>query len=114
MSSIVNNPVPLGKVTVDAAGTPVPLIDNFAGNPDYESMTSNKIDIQCPIDSPGRIYLGYEGMDKSTGVKVLREIMPGGSFGITDPAAANCFDVFSFYVDTDVNGGYCYASAHIR
>lgn len=110
--AIPNNPVPLGLITVTAAGTPVPLIQNFTT--DYASLVSNKIEIQASPSNTGLIYIGYAGMVKATGVKVLRVLNSGETWSITDPSAADVFDVYKFYIDSDVNSEGVYASAHVR
>ena len=112
--SFPTNPVALGKVTVAAAGAPVPLINNFANSEGYSSLRANKMEVQALPDNTGLVYLGFQGMDKSTGEKVLRVLSAGETYSITDPAANNFIDVFNFYIDTDTSGEGVYANAHVH
>lgn len=112
--AIANNPAALGKVAVAAAGTPVQLITNFSSTPGYTDLQSNKINIQALDTNVGKIYIGYSNMVRATGVGVLHVLLPGEFWSITDPSAANVFDVTKFHIDADTNGDAIYASAHVR
>lgn len=112
--AILNNPAALGKVAVAAAGTPVQVTTNFSSTPGYTDLQSNKITLQALSGNTGKVYVGFSNMNKATGAGVLAELNQGDFWSITDPSAANVFDVTKFYIDADNNGDAVYASAHVR
>jgi hypothetical protein len=112
--AILNNPAALGKVAVAAAGTPVSILTNFSSNDAYTNLQSNKITIQALNSNSQKLYIGFSNMDPSTYEGVLVELNPGETWSITDPSAANVFDVNKYYLDADVNGEAGLVSAHVR
>jgi glutamine cyclotransferase len=112
--ALLNNPAALGKVAVAAAGTPVSILTNFSSVDGYANLQSNKITIQALEGNTGKVYIGYSNMVRATGVGVLFVLNGGETWSITDPSAANVFDVNKFFLDADSNGDAAYVSAHVR
>lgn len=111
---ITNNPVPLGKVTVSTAGTPVLAIANFSSDSDFTSLYANKLEVAALPSNSGMIYVGYSGMNRSSLAGVIAMIQPGGSWIFTENAGMNVFDVSRLYLDADTDSNAALVTAHIR
>lgn len=111
---ITSNPVPLGKVTVAAAGTPVRLTNNFVSDPDHMNALVSKLNVQALTDNTGPVYLGYAGMNRTTLAGVLAIIPQGSTWTFGEFNALNTIKPHDLYLDADNNGDAALVSAHIR
>lgn len=87
----------IGKVTVPAPGTPVPL---YAGSADFRC---NAIVIQARSQNAGTVYIGDKALNKGTELyaasldaKQSYTIGAGGNGNVVDPS--------TIYVDADTAG----------
>lgn len=97
--------VALGIKTVASAGTPVQI--------QAASTPCNQVNFQ-PVksvgpytDNAGAIYIGLQGMSKSTGAGVLYVLKPGvpaSSVEAKSSRNVNMDDVSNYWVDADSNG----------
>ena len=104
------NPTALGKVTVDAAGTPEKLTKNF---PDLDPATPSpeavharhckSIFVQALNSNSDLIIVGKRGMVTATGVNVLAELSAGQSYSLWMNDAPNAFDIGDFELDAIVS-----------
>lgn len=111
---IQNNPIPLGKVTVASAGTPVNVLTNFSSDPAYTKLHANKVEVRALFSNAGPIYVGYQGLDRSTLANVIAILPPNAVYTLVEPNALNVIDVSAFYVDADTSGDAALVTAHIR
>jgi hypothetical protein len=111
---ITMNPVPLGKVAVAAAGTPVRLTANFPSDSEFEQMVVSKLNIQALTDNTGPLYLGYADMNRTTLAGVLAIIPQGSTWAFGEYNALNTIKPHDLYLDADNNGDAGLVSAHIR
>ena len=98
---------PLGKVSVPAAGTPVPVTADT-------TIFAQSI-IFSAVAGSGRIFVGNSTLNKATGVGVMSEINPTPANGIIDrfeieAEDGNLLRVAGFYVDGTANGDSVYVT----
>lgn len=108
------NPFPLGKVTVASAGVPVRITNNFLSTSDVTDSLASKIEITALSGNTGNIYIGYSGMNTSTMAGVLKELLPGDSWGISDVGAPNVFKPHDIYIDSAEDGDSAICMFHTR
>lgn len=104
---------PFGLITVAAAGTPVPLYQNFTaqqllylstGTSEY-SLRVNQLWVLATATNTGNIYLISPGGSKNVSNSILFVIPPGGSFFINVPAIArNTIGMNDLTIDADTGG----------
>jgi hypothetical protein len=121
------NPLPLGKLTVAAPGTTIGFTANcqtFYGKTFYntspqgtngpEDAWANKILIFVNPSNAGLVYIGYAGMDKSTGKGVIAALQKGNPvFELSDQEGSNKYRVGDIVVDADNANDWIIASAKI-
>lgn len=99
----------LGYVTVTAAGTPVRATAN---QPDpTQRMAAQSIIFQARPGNAGAVYIGFAGMNKSTGEGVLGVVPaptdptsgPYPSWSASVPLVPAGLNAAEFYVDADQN-----------
>jgi hypothetical protein len=101
-----------GKITVAAAGTPVPVtVPSVVSGPlGAQGLTTvHAFIVQALKGNTGAIYIGLLGMSKSTLVGVLcvlpiptANLIPTFSVSLTE--AANALSLTDLFIDADVNG----------
>lgn len=111
---IQNNPVSLGKVTVASAGTPVNVLVNYASDPDFDKFHANKVEIRALFSNATPVYVGYQGMNKTTLENVIAVLPPNAVYALVEQNALNIINVSAFYVDADTSGDGVLVTAHIR
>lgn len=94
----------LGKISVAAAGTPVQVSTDT-------TLRVNRIRFAVVIGQTGRIFLGSAGMNKTTGVGVIKEFWPTGAGGaiadaweVADSAGGDTLRPSDFWVDANTSG----------
>lgn len=101
----------LGKTTVPAAGTPVPVAipSSVAGPATPGENSVHAILIQALAGNSGKVYVGGPGLNKSTLANCFvvlpvptSNLIP--TFSISVTAAANALSLQDLYIDVDVNG----------
>lgn len=106
--------LPLGKVTVLAAGTPVRATINIQPNPlppGYR-IAAHGIMFQVWKTNAGLVYIGHQGMNKTTGEGVLAvlgkpsfdsdgNIVFLPTFSIALTIAPNAMNPTMFFIDAD-------------
>jgi len=122
------NPLPLGQLTVATPGTPIGFTSNcqtFYGQPFYltdptgklngpNDLWAERIYIRANPNNAGNVYIGYAGMNKSTGqgvVAVLSKSDP--PFALNMAYGANKLWVGQFEVDADNASDSIFASAQL-
>ena len=105
------NPTALGKVTVDAAGTPEKLTKNFsdldpaiAAPEAAHARLCKSIFVQALNSNTDLIVVGKRGLVRTTGVGVLAELSPGQSYSLWMNDAPNAFNIGDFRLDAVVTG----------
>jgi hypothetical protein len=100
-----------GKITVPAAGTPVPIPTTAIAGPQGAAgfKSVHAFIIQALSTNTGKIYVGLAGLNKSTLVGVLcvlpiptANLIP--TFSVSLTAAANALALDDLLIDADVNG----------
>lgn len=96
--------VPLGKIIVATAGTPVQVSADA-------TLLAAKILVQAVIGETGRMFLGTAGLDRTTHAGVIRQFHPTGAGGavpdslhIDAPDGTNALRLADYWVDANVNG----------
>lgn len=129
MANISIRPAPLGKIIITAATKagiknicsnflPTSTIpgDYFTPGAKPEAASdarARRIDIVCPNDSPGRIFIGNSAMDP-TGVtdtdflNVLFILDPGQSYTIENSQQPMPYHVGDYYAGSDVVGSFMF------
>lgn len=111
---ITRNPVPLGKVEVAAAGTPVKLTSNFAADAEIDRMVVSKLSVQALTGNQGPVYLGYAGMSRTTLEGVIAIIPAGTTWNFGEFNALNTLKPSDLFLDADNNDDAALVAAHIR
>jgi hypothetical protein len=114
-------PQPFGPVTVITPGTPVPLISQLVAAGiclTTDHIPVNKIDLKpltmnhSGAGNTGNVYIGFVGMNKTTGFNMLVTIVPGGpDYAVTNPSGSNAYSLESYVVDADNAGDGVYGSS---
>jgi len=90
-----------GKVAVVAPGTPVRLTSD-------ETLRAVRLRFATLIGETGRVFLGVAGMNKATGVGVIKEFWPTGvGGGVADDLvleSANGLRPGDYWIDANVAG----------
>lgn len=95
-------PFALGLLTT-TPGTPRRITDLFpAFVTDGGGLKCNTIEIRAEDLNAGLIYIGTEGMDKATGVKVLRVLDEKETVKFKCDVAGNPFDATQIFFDSAV------------
>jgi hypothetical protein len=100
----LHTPRSLGKIKVTTPGTPVQVTTDT-------TLRAAIIRFSVFLGGTGKVYLGVQGMNKTTGAGVIKEFWPTGASGaIADelileapaPETYGSFRLSDFYVDADV------------
>ena len=109
-------PRSLGKVRVTTPGTPVPVTTNTA-------LRAAIIRFSVLLDGTGKVYLGGNWMNSSTGAGVIKEFQPiTATGGIADElileapvvGSHGTFRLSDFFIDADVANEGLLVSYFIR
>jgi hypothetical protein len=95
-------PRSLGKIAVPTPGTPVRVTSDT-------SIRAHRIRFAAVIGETGRVFLGVQGMNKATGIGVVKEFWPtGAGGGVADElvleSAAGDLRPWDYYVDANTAG----------
>ena len=122
------NPLPLGKLTVATPGTPVGFTSNcqtLYGKPFYNTSTdgahngpedlwAEKLYIRPNPANTGTVYIGFAGMNRSTGQGVILVLSKTDqTFELSMSEGSNKFRVGDIMVDADTGGDNIFASAQV-
>lgn len=95
--------IALGKVSVTTPGTPVRLTANRADP--TARVACQTVLIQPLLGNTGSVYLGEQGMNKTTfaGVYAIVPTPAGGfsNFALSIPLAPAAFDAAALFLDAD-------------
>jgi len=100
----LHTPRSLGKIRVTTPGTPVRITTDT-------TLRATIVRFSVFIGGTGRVYLGVQGMNRTTGVGVIKEFWPTtAAGGIADElileapviGSHSLFRLSDFYVDADV------------
>jgi len=114
-------PQPFGPVVVTTPGTPVPLISQMVAAGiclATDHIAVNKLDVK-PLTmnyggagNIGNVYLGFAGMNKTTGFNLLVTLVPGGpDYCVTNTVGSNAYSLESYVLDADNAGDGVYGSS---
>ena len=97
-----------GKLTVPVAGTPEQLFA-LLDQTRFRFKTFQSVLLQAIFSNTGKIYIGEEGMNKTTfencaAVLVIPSASGIPSFGASNPVAPAGIDLTALYLDADVSG----------
>lgn len=114
-------PQPFGPVTVTTPGTPVTLISQLVAEGiclATDHIAVNKLDLKpltmnnSGAGNTGNVYIGFVGMNKTTGFNLLVTIVPGGpDYCVTNPFGSNVYALESYVIDADNAGDGVYGSS---
>ena len=95
-------PQSLGRIAVSTPGTPVRVASDT-------SIRAHRIRFAVVVGETGRVFLGVEGMNKATGVGVVKEFWPtGAGGGVADElvieSAAGDLRPSDYYIDANTAG----------
>jgi len=95
-------PRSLGKIAVPSPGTPVRVTSDT-------TIRAHRIRFAVAIGETGRVFLGVQGLNKATGVGVVKEFWPtGAGGGVADElvleSAAGDLRPSDYYVDANTAG----------
>jgi hypothetical protein len=95
-------PRSLGKIAVPTPGTPVRVTSDT-------SIRAHRIRFAAVIGETGRVFLGVQGMNKATGIGVVKEFWPTGAGGgmadeLVIESAAGDLRPSDYYVDANTAG----------
>ncbi len=121
MYNPTSRPQPFGPVVVTSPGMPVSLISQMAASGiclTTDHVPVNRVNItpltmnHSGAGNTGNVYVGFAGMNKTTGFNLLVTIPPGGSdFSITNDGGANIYSLESILIDADNAGDGVYGSS---
>lgn len=113
-------PQPLGLVTVTVPGTAVQLTSNLLNfSPKVTTaltdlVVANKVSLTASkaagAANTGNVYVGQNGMNKSTLVGVIAIIGVGGAWSWTHNVGLNVYEIDKWYLDADTAGDGVYGS----
>ena len=107
------NPAPLNLINVPTPGTPVRITVNITGAATSGIIpgviSARKVTFKAKSGNVGVVYVGYSGMVKASGAKVLFDLSPGEGFVLEAAVSENPYNVLDFYVDADQANDKLYA-----
>ena len=100
------NPVSLGIITVTKAGTPVSLVSSVSAAKD-QGVLCRAIELEAIKDvvktaNTGNVFVGASDMNTSTGVGVIKTLIPGEQWSVW--ATGNALAPDRLFLDAATNG----------
>lgn len=108
MPSLLKNPMSLGYLTV--GGSPVSVIENYST---YTDLVANKVECQALKTNAGTVYVGYSGMNTTSGVGVLKALQPGESWVLAHNVGMNVIPAAELYIHGSNAGDKALVVVHV-